>query len=379
MSTEKLDLCFISPKLYHYVHPTEDNAAGGAQRQQYLIGKELSSRGHDISFIVGDYGQPNRIEINNIKVWKGCPKHDGLDGKLPVRMVKLLYVMKKVDADIYYVRGAPPLCASIYMLSKALKSNFAFCLANDKDVKKDEISQFPFFVKTAYLRALSDADFLVTQTNKQKRMTKKLVGQDSKVISNGYTVETQQDIKDHNNRNTVLWIGTDDYDQKRPDRFLDLAASLPSMDFTMICRQTNDVQYHRELEQRSKSIPNLTFINSVHPDEIYKYYNDSYMLINTSEYEGFPNVFLESWKYKTPVISHSFSLDGLLSSKSVGYVSGSMKELIKDTSKLAEDVEKRKHLGENGRNLLQNEFSIEKVADEYESYMIEMEKANSAV
>ncbi|WP_394740069.1 glycosyltransferase [Natronococcus roseus] len=364
-SDDMIDLCFISGKIYKYLQPGQ-GAAGGAQRQQYLLGKELANQGHEISFIVGDYGQPSHERIGEFDIWKGCPNEIKSPKRIPYQVVDLFWAMKKANAEFYYVRGAPLLCAPAYLFSKILGKKFIFCIANDKDVSPETVEDLPIGVKHLYLRALSNSDIIITQTKKQQKMVKTLFQRKTTVIPNGYSTVSTNKITDHCRRNTVLWVGTDDRHQKHPERFLQLAKSLPNIHFTMICRQTTNLEFHKKIKKQAEYIENLKFIDFVDPDEIHEYYNRSYALINTSDYEGFPNTFLEAWRYETPIVSLYFDLDGVLSSRSVGFLADSMSNLAKYTSELASNETKRRYMGKKGREFMETNYSLNSIGHMYE-------------
>ena len=61
-------LCFISPFLYPLLEPCMSNrSAGGAELQFKILAESLADMGHDVSFIVSDYGQASKIKYGNIK------------------------------------------------------------------------------------------------------------------------------------------------------------------------------------------------------------------------------------------------------------------------------------------------------------------------
>ena len=56
----KTKICFVVPKVYPYFDESK-GSSGGAERQTYYLGKELSKiYGYEISYAVADYGNANR-------------------------------------------------------------------------------------------------------------------------------------------------------------------------------------------------------------------------------------------------------------------------------------------------------------------------------
>ena len=128
-----------------------------------------------------------------------------------------------------------------------------------------------------------------------------------------------------------------------------------------------DSDYHKKLQNRSKSIDNLDFIGEVDPHKVHGYYRNAKILVNTSDYEGFPNTFLEAWRYETPVVSLFFDIDSTLSEMEVGMISGNMANLQEDVRSLAHDVSLRSRMGATARKLVANLYSLDTVTNQYKN------------
>ncbi|MBU2502502.1 glycosyltransferase, partial [bacterium] len=64
----KIRICFVSMEVYPNLRPGVSEEAGGAGFQLVEIARGLRDRGHRVSFVVGDYGQPFREEIDGFEV-----------------------------------------------------------------------------------------------------------------------------------------------------------------------------------------------------------------------------------------------------------------------------------------------------------------------
>ncbi len=244
-----------------------------------------------------------------------------------------------------------------------------FRLANDSDIDPEYLqSNYSEPVRRLYRRAIRGAAAVMTQTEQQQEALNQEFGVDSRVVTNAYDLPSKDEIIPHRNRTRVLWVGSSDPDQKKPQRFLDLASDVPDELFAMVSKEMpNDDGYHNQLRQNANDIDNLDFIGEVPPDEVHQYYKNAKILVNTSDYEGFPNTFLEAWRYETPIVSLFFDLDGLLSSNEVGVFSGDMCQLARDVQRLGGEDGLRSRMGATGRELVNERYSISSVAKEYES------------
>ena len=363
-----MEVCLVSPWLYLYFTPQSDDIAGGAQRQQYLISQELVARGHNVSAIVGDFGQNQVEHRDGVELIKGAPR----DVNGPISTIKHVYSlwksMKYAGADIYLVRGTPRLTIVTHLLTRTLGARFVFRLANDSDVDHGYLrSRYPNPVVKLYNTTIDRADCVVTQTTSQQSKLKSR-GIEAMQVPNGYDMPPDSDIVDHQRRTDIVWVGSSDPDQKCPGRFIGLAKRLPNLKFTMISKPLSDQKSaHEQLRTTARSVDNLDFLGAVSPDDVHKYYQRAAMLINTSDYEGFPNTYLEAWRYATPVISLTFDVDKLLSRGIGGVRVGSMDSLVETVDRLYRTPAVRSRLGSSGRSQLEHKYSLERVTDEYEN------------
>ena len=361
------DICFISAGVYEYLNPESKKPRGGAQRQQYMLGQELRDRGYSVSFLVGEYGQPKSQVINDLLVVKGCPERIS-SHSLPKTLLQFWDAMRHIDASVYYVRGAPRLAIATAVGCKLLRKPFIFCVANDADLQPENLKErYGVAIRWLYNWVLQTAETVIAQTERQQSLLKSKYSRDSIQIPNGYGLPSRKKLIPHANREFILWVGSSDPKQKRPEEYLNLAEQLPDFNFMMVSKPTSDLEYHNELQKKAQSIDNLRFVGAVAPDEIHEYYRQAKLLVNTSIYEGFPNTFLESWRFETPVVSLSFDLDGLLEAENGGIYSGETAKLCGDIQMLVSDPEKRQKLGEIGRQLVVDQYSLSTAANKYES------------
>ncbi len=361
-------VCFICPYIYGYLKPGSRKTVGGAERQQHLIATELQEAGAEVSFITfADQGQRHE-RIDGFDVWKTLPTTNSLR-HAPTVVYQLLQSVRRVDADVYYVRGNPPLCILTSYICRLLGESFVYCVANDSNIELARLSthhgMFRYTLpKLAYVDAIRRADTVVAQTEYQQQLLERVFDIPSEVVPNVYTVPADDDLFAADDREFVLWVGSLDPDQKKPMRFVQLATQLPDVEFVMI-GWTSDEEFRSEIRERVGSTPNLRFEGFVPPDEIDHYYRRAMMLVNTSEYEGFPNTFLEAWRFGVPVVSLHHTLDGLLSEGEIGVHAGSTERLTEVVDQLAVDSERAATLGENGRAYLREHYSVAVARETY--------------
>jgi len=366
-------VCFICPYIYGYLDPGSRKTVGGAERQQHLLATNLQKAGSTVSFITfADTGESHE-RIDGFDVWKTLPKTNSIRDT-PSVLYSLLQSIRRVDADVFYVRGNPPLCILTSYCCEVLGESFVYCVANDSNIElarlSDHHGMFQYTMpKLAYVDAIRRAEAVVAQTEYQQRLLERVFDIRSKVIPNVYAVPPDEHLVAADDRSYVLWVGSLDPAQKKPLRFVRLAERLADVEFVMI-GWTPDDEFRTEIIDRADALSNLRFKGFVPPDEIDHYYRQAAMFVNTSEYEGFPNTFLEAWRFGVPVVSLHHTLDGLLSAGEVGLHAGSTERLTKQVEQLWDDPKRAAALGQNGREYLRENYSVDVAVGTYSELFV---------
>jgi glycosyltransferase involved in cell wall biosynthesis len=138
---------------------------------------------------------------------------------------------------------------------------------------------------------------------------------------------------------------------KQPETFVDLAERLGTVtdaEFIMIGRP-GSAKYQRRLESRIRKVRGLTYLGERSMDEINRILAESHIFVNTSEYEGFPNTFVQAWLHEVPVVSLHVDPDDVLTKQGLGFHSGSLDKLVQDTRSLIENSDLRTRIGERAK------------------------------
>ncbi len=255
-------VCFICPYIESYLKPGSGTHVGGAERQQHLLATQLQENGNDVSFITFE-GDGDRYErIDGFDCWRTLPPTNDVR-RTPSVLVKLLRSIRRVDADVFYVRGNPPLCILSSYCCSLLGERLVYVVANDSNVELSRLSthhgMFEYTLpKLGYVDAMRRADQVVAQTEHQRTILNDVFGIDATVISNGYTVPDETALRPAQERSYVLWVGSLDPDQKRPERVCELAERLPDVPFKMV-GWTTDESYRETLIKQMSAHSNLSF------------------------------------------------------------------------------------------------------------------------
>lgn len=361
-------ICFVSDTIHTYFGSERKKGIGGAERQQYLIANQLHAKGFPVSVITLDHGHDQSPQsYDGVAVWNTIPDKRGLLNA-PFKSISVLTALWKVDADIYYVRGNDFLCMVVGQYCRFTDAKFVYAVANDSNVEPDFLRKHNPVFRKLYLSSMASADAVTVLTPYQQDVLNRCHDIDSIVIPCGYDLPKNENVLDHKKREFVLWVGRLDHDQKKPERYLRLARENPAIPFVMIGPPDNDDQdlnYFNEIQKQAKQIDNLEFIEFVPPDEIHEYFRKASLLVNTSDYEGFGNIFLESWRYATPVVTLHYTLHGVINNENIGVHAESMDELSRIVANLHNNPKRRREMGSAGRELVRREYSLRTVLNQY--------------
>lgn len=323
--TKPSDVCFVAPNNYAVLAGRADiKQIGGAEVQRVLIARELMKRSWRVSFVTLDHGQPDGIEHDGIRVFKMCAKDDGLPGLRFVypRWSSLCDAMHRADANIYIQRTSGVETGQTAMWARHHGRRFVYSIANDPECDDRLGGKRTWRERAFYKYGLMRADRVVAQTNTQQAMLRENFGIDARVIRS--CAPDPGDPFANGNREEafavrrILWIGRFSR-QKRIDRLPAIAKACPDVQFDVIGAGSNpsgDVAAAIEELQRR---PNVTLHGFVPYAELPPFYERAALLLCTSDWEGYPNTFMEAWSRGVPVVT-TVDPDGVVAQNMTGTV-----------------------------------------------------------
>lgn len=293
-------VCFIAPAIYPVLaRSTSIRSVGGAEVQQAILARTLQRAGYRVSVITMDYGQPEHEVIDGIEVLRAHTPHGGLPVLrfLHPRITSIWSKMREADADIYYQRASGMLTWLVARFCRQHGSRFVFAAASDGDF----YPHLPLIQyrrdKWFYRRGIKAADALVVQNPTQQRDCLAQFGRSSSIVPSCHELA---DGAGADPRGYALWVGSIKA-LKRPELMLELARRLPQVRFRLV--GGGDAALTAQLQAAARELPNLELAGFVPYALVDHEFDGARLFINTSEYEGFPNTFLQSWARGIPSVS----------------------------------------------------------------------------
>lgn len=362
-----MKICFIGFDNLPMLAPEfEQYHLGGESVQQTLLARALARRGHDISMIVTDYGQPDAAMWDGIKVFKAYRRDAG------VKMIRFIHprwtgmwsALKRADADIYYTSCADMLPGMLALFCRRFDRRFIFRAASDPDCDRSRLHLLVRYARDRrlYVYGLRRADAILVQSNVQADLLACSYGLQSRVA--GMLVDKPNPDPAAPVDIDVLWVGNIKR-VKRPDRLLELAARLPHLGFHVVGGKTAyEEKLFDDFAQAAAALPNVVFHGRLSYRKTASLYDRARLLLNTSDVEGFPNVYLQAWVRGVPVVT-LLDPDSIIAREGLGVAAGSFTDMADAIRRLLDDVPRWKAAGERCRAFMAREYDDEKVLSTY--------------
>jgi glycosyltransferase involved in cell wall biosynthesis len=310
-----LDVCIVSHDAYAELSG-RGGRVGGVERQTALLARWLAARGHRVSMVTWDLGQPDGIEIDGVRVFKVCRESDGW----PIvrfahpRWSSLTKALSRANAGVYYQNVIDGVTGQVALWCRARRRPFVYSTSSDSDCDP----RLPLLdtrrERVLFRTGLRLADRIIVQTGRQQSMLQRHFRRDSTVIPLSVPDEGRHLTRRPGGR--IAWVGRV-CEVKRADRFLDLADSFPEYGFDLI-GPGDGSRYATAVDGRARGMANVTVHGPLRREAVLEQLATAACLCCTSDIEGFPNTFLEAWSLGVPVLS-TFDPDDTLTRERLGW------------------------------------------------------------
>ena len=329
-------ICFVAPTAYSIVSDDKHvKIVGGAEVQQNLFAKALVKKGFQVSMICMDHGQDEELVIDGVRIIKAYQPNAGIPllRFFHPRLSSIWKGMKQANADIYMQLSAGMLTGVVTAFCKLNNKKSIFYAASDADFRKN-----PTHIKYRrdlwlYQYGVRHADKILIQNPNQQRLCKLMYNRDSVQVPNVYALP---ESATNNPNGYILWVSTI-RQLKRPELFLELAKLFPQYQFKMVGGvSSSDEMLYQSIKTQADVLTNIEFVGFVPYSKVDSYFDGARLVINTSDYEGFPNAFLQAWARKIPTVSF-FDCGARADDQSVGFIVETLDEMSHVVEKLMTD------------------------------------------
>lgn len=362
-----LHVCVVAPTASSIIPGSTAEMAGGAELQLIHLGKAFARRRARVSFVVGDYGQPERGLIDNVSVVR-CPfRYYGNSWRYyPADTWRLIRLVRRLKPDVLLLKTPRTLTLPLVMARVGLETRVVRIMASDSDC---DASFFPLS-NMLYLLGAPLVNGTVFQSSAQAALAERSLGLRGRVIPNiahGDPASGSMMPRDID----CLWVGTCTRN-KDPEAFLAVARKLPDVGFTMIMAPSSDTALNARVVSQASALGNVDYQGFVPYEKTRGFFERSRLIVHTSHREGFPNVFLQAWECGTPIVSMHVDPDGVIEKNRLGKVSRNVPSMIQHIRELLHNDRDRATISEACVAYLGLNHSPGVVIDKYLDYFTEL-------
>jgi Glycosyl transferases group 1 len=324
-------VAFVTPGVLPLLREKEETVYGGSELRAWRFARGLADIGFDVA-IVGSGNQAVSADLlgpvsivtsPTTSAWLAC-----LRSILGTADAAQCAPWRAADADLYVAFGVAEYNAALAEWCQANDRPFLLFAGSDADFSLDyrpgnaTRNIWGSRCDRCY-DSIKTATTIVVQTETQKRIAKERFGRDAEVIANPVLMTSSPPDGVIGDR--FLWIGKA-VENKRPELALTVAEACPDQSFVMIL---NDVGNGMFKKISGAKPPNVEIVASVPPQQLGQYFAQARALLCTSDFEGFPNTFLDAGRFGVPVISLSVDPDGVVARVQGGFIAdGDIDRLI---------------------------------------------------
>lgn len=241
-----------------------------------------------------------------------------------------LKFFRKTHPNVVLVRGARRVLYAIKKASDLIGAKVVFMGASDRDFEPGkELILGSGINPKLYHRAIRNISCFVTQNQQQAENLLKYYGKQSVIIPNIWISQTTNENKETGY--AALWVANLRR-LKRAEWFIGLAQKLPQYRFAMV-GGVSEQDYYDRIKAEVENISNLEFFGPQSLNAVNALLSKSKLLVCTSEFEGFPNTFLQAWSESVPVIS-TVNPSGVITEYGLGKVVVDEDELLRTTEEI---------------------------------------------
>ena len=331
-----MKICFFGK----FTNAIKGQTQGGAQLQIALLAKALSLKNHQVT-VIDPFAEEDFLSNDGIQIRKVPNWNKGIRGLrfFTTRVPSLFHLFKQQNTDYYFVTMRYYLYLIPFIISRKTKAKFILLIASDIDVLslykrykfeyKGNIGLLKYLTLSlpndlVFNYLLKHSDMVLFQHHDQKKLAGKLKNK-SAIFHNILDLKNLPQMETLS-EGYYIYVGSLTL-LKGSEFLLTVAKSTPTKTI-MIVGQPRDA-ISETIFTELKKCPNVIIKGWQKHDETLRLIAKAKALINTSYFEGFPNIYLEAWALGIPVISLNVNPDNIINQFNLGvFCEGDLNQMI---------------------------------------------------
>ena len=328
---------FLSSYAHLALDPKADRVSGGAELQVALLSRELAVRGHEV-VIVGAEDEPrSEVVYDGVRTRPGGRFHTGGLWDTAVAVPRVYGLIKGEKPDYVCLLGWTAWLG--FLLGAKRRTRLVYICGSDAEVDGG-YRRANRFRGGIFEQGVRGADQRFAMSEHQQSLMKR-AGLECAMYRNLVLprIAPRNATKDVD----FLWVSRC-IALKKPNLFLDLAQAIPTARFVMIA-PPEDRALWESVSDRAAKLSNVEFLERVPYREVQGYFDRAAVFVNTSDFEGFPNSFIQMGQGGGTILSLSVDPDGLLTDYGAGRCAeGDWETFLEDARELHGDETVRRTL-----------------------------------
>lgn len=352
----KLKLCAVVPKHWSAM-------MGGSQLQVKFLFDTLKNDNRFTLYYITRQSKDDYIpaDYQIIKI----PGKKVIGRRCIIYECYCLYrLLKKIQPDIIYQRVGCAYTGVAAFYAKKHNCKMIWHIAHDSDVlplKQFRSIQFNLSLTDKLLLkyGLKISPCIIAQSSCQALLLRRYYNKSPQAIIPNFhpsALETAQ----KGSQIKIVWIANFKK-WKQPECFIKLAEKLAErqidVECIMIGKPSRDRLWQKELEAKIECVNNLSYLGTLHIDQVNAILSNAHIFVNTSIAEGFANSAIQSWLRNVPVVSLHCSFDNVLEKEQIGFHTGTFDRLLEKIELLVQDHSLRHAMGIRAQNYAEKRHS----------------------
>lgn len=342
---------------------------GGSEYQAFLLAEELKGK-KQVSFLyIDSEGRPGRENVNGYMLYtirKRSLLRKIMHNYFFLDYFKLMRLLNEINPDYIYQRVGFAYTGFAAHYAKKNNRKMIWHIASEIDVKPfgcfwNRAVLFDYIDKKCLEYGIRNADYVIGNAEYQNELLKRYYGRKCDLVIPNFHPEPECEIS-KSFPIKVVWIANIRR-LKQPELFIKLAKEFldyKDVEFMIIGRPAADKGWQSSLEGQINRLDNLKYLKERSIEEVNRILCESHILVNTSQYEGLPNTFVQAWFRKVPVISLNVDPDDILKNKKIGFHSKKLESMISDLKRLITDHHLREEMADAAQEYAYQNHSMEK-------------------
>jgi glycosyltransferase involved in cell wall biosynthesis len=353
----RYDVAFYAPWAAPLI--AGEPSSGGAERQMLLLAQGMAERGLSVCMVVLSTRKGLPASVGDVDVAiQPLPR----GGSRPVRVLSRISTLGRtigrLRARVLVQRAASSTTGLVAVIARLSGQRFVYSSASNPDFDFASVEPRRENVWFFHL-GLRLARVIVVQNEEQAALCRRRFGREPVVIKSIAEFSEARTERPE----AFLWLGRF-ASYKRPEAFVELARRVPEARFRMVgmANSEEETRLAREIAAAASQLPNLTVFPGLRRDEVAQQLASAVAVVNTSDFEGMSNVFLEGWGRGVPALSLRHDPDGVITREGIGgFAHGSPTRLAEMARSMWSRRSDRSDLARACRDYVRREHSADAV------------------